>query len=300
MTNKRNTFLHLKSNSGVLNTKTRYYRFDLMNPIVCKKNELINVRVAEMEIPISYYNVTSDNNVFEMSFILADGTSGIFSKTFTEGNYTTNDLIESLNSIGNKTAGFNTVSLVVSISKKTQKFSFVVTSSASNIDSISFDQNVTCEKILGLNKQNFSPTSTASFTIVADNVCDLNRTNNIYLETDLLLESRNTFGEKLGILAKVQMNKNFFDIVHFQNNTNEDITLDKKDTYLDHINLRLATEENNQTLNFNGSEWTASLLFSFIEQDKMLLGDEIERGDTNPIINNIGYESEKEYSDNEI
>jgi hypothetical protein len=271
-----------------------------MNPIVCKKNELINVRVAEMEIPISYYNLTSNNNSFRLEFVLNDATNGVFSKTFTEGNYTTSDLVTELNAISDQTAGSNTVSLVASFDFKTSKFSFVVTSSSSNIATITFNEGVTCEKVLGLNKQVITLGSVATHTIIAENVCDLNRTNNIYLETDLLLESRNTLGEKSGILAKVQMNKSFFDIVHFQNNTNEDITLDKKDTYLDHINLRLVTESQNESLNFNGAEWTATLLFSFIQRDKLLLGSEIERGVTNPIINNIGYESEQEYSDNEI
>jgi len=299
---KRNTFLYLKSNSGVFDTESRFYRFDLVNPIVARHDELIQVQSTEIEVPISYYNIGTFNNYFRIDFDLDGGGIGLFQHTVPVGNYTAAELVTELNTISSivvnsDDVGNVTFSLTTSFNTKTSKFSFVIAKtagSAVDIDDVQYFNNTTytnyISQVVGIPSQLIN-VSAASHTKIADNVCDLNRTNNIYLESDLSLESRNTLGERSGILSKIQMSGDLFSIVHWQNNSGENITLDKKDNYLDHVNLRLVTEDKGQNIDFNGSEWTATLLFSFIKKEPMLLGDDIQNEVVNLPITSTIYNS---------
>ena len=291
---RNNTFVYLKSNNGVLDEVSRYYRFDFVNPISCnRKKELINVKVCEGEIPLTYYNINSQNNKFKLKITLADGQTGIFSKTFDVGNYNSDHIITELNALADVTAGSNTLSLVVSLDENTYKFNFVITSNSSNITEVEHVNNSTCYKLLGLNHQTFT-NSSSSITITGDNVIDFNETNNIYVETDLSLPSLDTNGKKKGILGKIQMSGNFFDIIHWNNTTDAEITLDRKHHYLDHINIRLVGEDNERNIEFNGAEWTLTLLFSFIDKYETGIGEEVEDG-VMYNVNPIGAPCEYEY-----
>jgi len=299
---KRNTFLYLKSNSGVFDTESRFYRFDLVNPIVARPDELIQVQSTEIEVPISYYNIGTFNNYFRIDFDLDGGGIGLFQHTVPVGNYTAAELVTELNTISSivvnsDDVGNVTFSLTTSFNTKTSKFSFVIAKtagSAVDIDDVQYFNNTSytnyISQVVGIPAQSIN-VSAATSTKVADNVCDLNRTNNIYLESDLSLESRNTIGERSGILSKIQMSGDLFTIVHWQNNSGENITLDKKDNYLDHVNLRLVTENKEQNIDFNGAEFTITLLFSFIKKEPMLLGDDIQNEVVNLPITSTIYNS---------
>jgi len=231
------------------------------------------------------------------------------------GNYTAAELVTELNTIVNivvnsDDVGNVTFSLTTSFNTRTSKFSFVIAKtvgSAVDIDDVQYFNNTSytnyISQVVGVSAQSIN-VSAASHTKVADDVCDLNRTNNIYLETDMLLESRDTLGQKSGILSKIQMSGDLFSIVHWQNNANEYITLDKRDRYLDHINLRLVTEDKGQNIDFNGAEWTLTLLFNFIKKEPLLLGDDIQNEViTKQIISTIDNDDDDEcgyYSDNSI
>jgi len=299
---KRNTFLYLKSNSGVFDTESRFYRFDLVNPIVARPDELIQVQATEIEVPISYYNIGTFNNYFRIDFDLDGGGLGLFQHTVPVGNYTAAELVTELNTISSivvnsDDVGNVTFSLTTSFNTKTSKFSFVIAKtagSAVDIDDVQYFNNTTytnyISQVVGIPAQSIN-VSAATSTKLADNVCDLNRTNNIYLESNLSLESRNTLGERSGILSKIQMSGDLFTIVHWQNNSGENITLDKKDNYLDHVNLRLVTENKEQNIDFNGAEFTITLLFSFIKKEPMLLGDDIQNEVVNLPITSTIYNS---------
>jgi len=302
---KRNTFLYLKSNSGVFDTESRFYRFDLVNPIVARPDELIQVQATEIEVPISYYNIGTFNNYFRIDFDLDGGGIGLFEHTVPVGNYTAAELVTELNTISSivvnsDDVGNVTFSLTTSFNTKTSKFSFVIAKtagSAVDIDDVQYFNNTSytnyISQVVGIPAQSIN-VSAATSTKVADNVCDLNRTNNIYLESDLSLESRNTIGERSGILSKIQMSGDLFTIVHWQNNSGENITLDKKDNYLDHVNLRLVTENKEQNIDFNGAEFTITLLFSFIKKEPMLLGDDIQNEVVNLPITSTIYNDDDE------
>lgn len=307
---KRNTFLYLKSNSGVFDTESRFYRFDLVNPIVSRPDELIQVQATEIEVPVSYYNIDTFNNYFRIDFG-AGLARGLFEHTVPVGNYTASQIVTELDTISNiiinSGGALTTFSLTTLFDTKTSKFSFVITKvSGSDVDIIDVqyfnDTTYTnyISQVVGVPAQTIN-VSDATHIKIADNVCDLNRTNNIYLETDMLLESRDTLGQKSGILSKIQMSGDLFSIVHWQNNANEYITLDKRDRYLDHINLRLVTENKSQNIDFNGAEWTLTLLFNFIKKEPILLGDDIQNEIiTKQIISTFENDDECYYSDNSV
>lgn len=289
----RNIFLYLKSSTAILDPDSRFHRFDLINPIIAKHDELINIRLVEAEIPISYYNITSSNNYFRVEFAFSPGSgAGVFEHTVPNGNYSASELLTELNTIADVTVLGRDFRIVTLFDSKTSKFNFTISKVSGilvSITELSFFNNVLysnyVNKVVGV-IPNTLVTTGESVTFVAQNVCSLGGTRNIYIESDKVFETRNFIGEKNGIIDKVQMDGGAFSIVHYQNKTNHSIQYDRKNNYLDHINLRLVGEDREQEIDFNGSEFTLSFLFTFTK-DKMLLGDEIEEENVNEQVHKI-------------
>ena len=308
----RNTLLFLKSNASTFNTDINYNRWLLTNPIQARKDELLTMQVIEAEFPITYYNVDTTNNVFECVIITDDVDDGASSEDHTETytltldprNYTASQLAVAIDALADKTHS----KLNCAYDKKTGKMTLTATSTtAEPSDSstkITIGANNTCNRLIGFSVgQTKTQPNTGNTTLPmeGDNIVDMNRTNNIYIETDLMLDSRDTDGNRSGILAKVQQNKRFLEVVHYQTAHNLPLELDRKDTYIDRIDLRIL-DDNNIPIDFNGSnDYSITLLFSYIKKDKLMLGEEIEGVETMPIIDNINTgDSCYEYSDNEI
>ena len=306
----RNTLLFLKSKSATYNSDTKFYRWNFINPIQARKDEQITIQAIEAEFPVSYYNVDSTNNVLELIVVTDDtedsSTTEDYSETYTltlpPQNYSASQIATEI------TSSQTHSSIACSFSKRTGKMTITATASTNEpsdaVEKITIGANTTCNKLIGFNTGQTitQPTlGNLSLEIEGDNVVDLNKTTNVYIETDLLLETRNTNGEKSGILAKVQINKPFLSLVHYQTSHTLPIQLGRKDTYLDHIDLRFVDDEN-QSIEFNGdNDFSITLLFNFEKKDKLLLGEEIVTNDIIPIIDNINTgDSCDEYSDNEI
>ena len=308
----RNTLLFLKSKSATYNNETKFYRWNFMNPIQARKDELINIQAIEAEFPVSYYNVDSTNNVLEIIVVSNDVDDNASDEDYTETytltldpqNYSASQIATEINSLSDQTHS----GITCSYSNRTGKITITATATTAepsdSIQKITIGANTTCNKLIGFSTSQTITQSTlgnVSLDIEGDNVVDLNKTTNVYIETDLLLETRNTNGEKSGILAKVQINKPFLSLVHYQSANILPIQLGRKDTYLDHIDLRFVDDEN-EIINFNGdNDFSITLLFDYEKKDKLLLGEEIVTDDIIPIIDNINTgDSCDEYSDNEI
>ena len=306
----RNTLVYLKSSSAVYNSETKSYRWNFMNPIQARKDELITTQVLEAEFPVSYYNVDSTNNEFELIVILedVDGTGGVFytetyTKTLTPKQYTASQIASEIDAIADKTHS----TLNCSYDNRTGIMTLVVNATSAEpsdaVISVTIGKLCTCRKLMGFS--DFQTISGAlgetQLRLIGDSVVDLNKTSNVYIETDLLLESRNTNGEKSGILAKIQIDRPFLGLVHYQSANTIPIQLGRKDTYLDHIDLRMV-DDVNESINFNGSnDFSVTILFNYVKKDKLLLGEEIVSKDVLPIIDNVNTgDSCDEYSENEM
>tara|TARA_R100001198_G_C5232031_1_gene210924 strand:- start:403 stop:1311 length:909 start_codon:yes stop_codon:yes gene_type:complete len=289
----RNIYLYLKSSSATLDPDSRFHRFDLINPIIAKHDELINIRLVEAEIPISYYNITSSNNYFRVEFAFSPGSgSGVFEHTVPIGNYSATELLAELNTIADVTVLGRDFRIVTLFDSKTSKYNFTISKVSGilvSITEIAFFTNVLytnyINKAVGVVPITLVTTG-ESVTFVAQNVCSLGGTRNIYIESDKVFETRNFIGEKTNIVGKVQMSGGAFSIVYYQNKTNQPIQYERKNKYLDHINLRLVGENREESIDFNGSEFTLAFLFTFTK-DKMLLGDEIEEENVNQQVHKI-------------
>ena len=308
----RNTLVFLKSNQSTFNTDINYNRWSLTNPIQARKDELLTIQVIEAEFPVTYYNVDSTNNVLELIVVSNDTNDSASNEDYTETytltfdpqNYSASQIATEINSLSAQTHS----GITCSYSKRTGKITITGTATdaepSDSIQKITIGSNTTCNKLIGFSvgQTLTQPTlGNVSLDMEGDNVVDVNRTNNIYIETDLMLDSRDTDGNRSGILAKVQQNKKFLDVVHYQTAHNLPLELDRKDTYMDHIDLRIL-DDNNLPIDFNGdNNYSITLLFQYIKKEKLLLGEEVEGVETLPIIDNINTgDSCDEYSDNEI
>lgn len=293
MTSLRNTFVFLKSDTSVLDNVTKFHRFDFVNPIQAKADELIQVQVSEIEIPLTYYNVTDENNVFDLKVTFSDDATDTLNKSFDLQNLTINDIVSEISAITG-----NDSSLTAEFITKSGKLKITATATTGKtVSRLEITALTTCNKLIGF----VNTLSGTGSSITGDKLIDTNKTNNIYLETDLLLENRNSIGEKSGILTKTQMNGRFMDIIMDRPFADISMLLNKKDRYLDHINLRLVDDKNN-SIDFNGHEFTVTLIFSFIKMDKLMLGELEEADDYKPFINTINTDLDEicDYEENEI
>ena len=277
-----NSYVYLNSSVASYDDATKFYRFNFENAITPKFNHVIALQCTEIEMPISYYLVDDTNNKL---VILCEGNSQneTFDITITSQNYDINELITELN-LSQSGTDFN---LVFSFDAQKQKISAVATAKNSNtsVTKITVSNSTTANKLTGFILNQEVTGSAASLTLTGTNFINLHRTHNVFLKTDMLLNNLDTYGRKSNIITKGQVNANLSDIMIYKNDYSGKILLDKKVTYLDHINLRL-TNDDDLNVNLNGLYFNITLYISYVElEERKFISPDDPQVITNPFVN---------------
>ena len=271
-----NSYIYLNSSVASYDNDTKYYRFNLVNAIVPPPNHVIGVQCTEIEMPISYYLCDESNSKLVID-CEGDSQNETFTINVTHQNYNINELITELN-LSQSGTNFN---IVFSYDKQKQKITIVA--SAKNLNSsvtkIKINNSTTINKLIGF----VLGQEVSGDTIIGSNIINLHRTHNIFLKTDMILSNLDTYGKKSNIIAKSQVNASLTDILVYKSDSGR-ILLDKKITYMDHINLRLANDDD-LNVNLNGLYFNITLYITFVElKERKFVSDDEPQFITNPFI----------------
>lgn len=236
------------------------FKFHLNNPIQARRGNIIKVELMKFEIPISMYNLTSLNNRLDIKVTYNNSGSDAtqtFNIVFPEKNYDINELVTFINGLT-----YNNVILTAIYDTQRLKLKITASHATYNIKKIEILETSNCSRKLGLlnSDEILDLTNTQSLTLEGTNLVNLAFPQVIFMKTDLKLENRDSYGEMSSILAKIQIDKNFGEILHYKDES--PVSFDIADTYIDHLNIQLLDDDFN-LIDSNGANFHCTIAFSF-------------------------------------
>ena len=284
-------YIYLNSRYSEFNQDTKYHRFNLTKPIIGNNND-ISLRLSEAEIPLSYYNVISGYNDTLNIKVTFTGDVKNYSTTITEKNYSEKQLEDTLNaSFELQETGSNTdITLRILFHKQSLKYTLTAKyngSGSTKILNIEILNTTTALRLLGLNDElSTGVTNLIESNLEFPNACNLNRTKNIYLFTDVFdTDNCNNNNEGRTILSKIQASQKFSEIVSYQNESDFFIKIPPQNTYIDYINIKLL-DDDNEFLDFNRLNFCLSLAVQYSPKKKIDYDDE-DRTSLDTLINMV-------------
>ena len=290
-----NEYIYLNSYYSEFNQDTKYHRFNLTKPIIGDRNN-ISLRLSEAEIPLSYYNViTGYNDTFSCKMTIQSGESAIYNVTLPQKNYSATQLKNKINaslSSQNRSGLFGDFTLQVDYDTQTLKFVLTGAKTAGDdkISKIEVMSSTTALRLLGVtNSLSTDDTSSDTKFLEFPNAVNTNRTKNIFFFTNVFdTENSNNRNDGGTILAKVQAQKVFKEIISYQNESDALISIPKQNTYIDHINIKLL-DDDFEFLDFNRLNFTFSLVVQLTPKKAMEYDNE-DRTPTDVLIDMVQQE----------
>jgi hypothetical protein len=224
--------------------------------IEVNQNEYLNCEIISCEIPLSFYNISSDliNNIFSYTKI----PTGSVSLTIPNGNYTVDSLMTTVNSLQSD--------FTISYNDITNKFLITL---RSPITSITFTYNVNdyTQQIFGI--VSTQTMTTATYFI---GVCNLASVHSILVRSSLQTgHSASTSSTNNDIIGKIPLKVNAGGIIIFNNNDYTRSNIIKNS--ISQFYLRL-TDQNTKVLNLNYCNWEMTIKFTKIKHDLNFVSEE--------------------------
>ena len=187
---------------------------------------------------------------------------------------------------------FGDFTLQVDYDTQTLKFVLTGAKTAGNddISKIEVMSSTTALRLLGVtNSLSTDDTSSDTKILEFPNAVNTNRTKNIYFFTDVFdTENSNNRNDGQTILAKVQAQRLFNEIVSYQNESDAFISIPQQNTYIDHINIKLL-DDDSEFLDFNRLNFTFSLVVQLTPKKAMKYDNE-DRTPTDVLIDMVQQE----------
>ena len=169
-TNTPSKEIHLCSNHGVnLIPNSSEYIFTLPTSIRTPPNQFATLSVINAEIPVSFFNISQNNNIFRFKYE-SDDEKVI---QIDAGNYNIQQMLSALNT---KLVAFNfTNPVIINWSSLSNKISFTTTTEFTILPTS------TCLELLGFSDKEHKGTS-----LISDGMVDIRGITSIYVNCDLL------------------------------------------------------------------------------------------------------------------
>ena len=248
-TNTPSKEMHVCSDQGTqLIPDTSDYLFNLPSVIRCPYDEYMTLSVLNAEIPVSFYNVNSNNNVLRFKYESEDERT----IQFTEGNYNINQLLSHLN---DKLVAFSfTNSIIINWSSLSNKLSL------SGTGDITLLPTSTCLQMLG-----FSDNIHKGSTVVSDGMIDIRGLTSVYVNTDLLDDTYHFNGSSNNFLhhtiCRIPVNAGSYGTITYQ--PLEKTLCRVSRNVLGGAYRIYITDEKGKLINFNNMKWTITLKVDF-------------------------------------
>lgn len=244
--------------------------FNLDNVIQCPPDTHMLLGLTACQIPVTFYNITSNNNELTIQGSV-NGTTNI---VIPPQNYNTETLATEINS-QLQAAGNN---ITCSFNSSSYKFKFTSLTQTLQI------QNTTMNKELGIPP--FTPFFPSN-NFTCPNMCNLSGTQSIYVMVNNLsiqsLDSR-AKGDLNGVLSKVDVCCAFGDYIEFQQTENQFYLI--TDRTISHFNVSL-TDDNLELLEMNGIDWSISITCHFSKKRLPVVLNDFLLNEDNPRENSV-------------
>ena len=212
------------------------------------------VSVMDAQIPCSFYTIDTTNNT-----ILIFTNTILYTAVIASGNYNANTLVIAINDwfVG------QSINAYIYFNKINGKFTFYF-QTISTVFLTNGTQKTTMDDVLGLT------TNTSGLSPELQNPANLLGVKRITIKSDALhVSSFSSSGFSSGsILATIPVNQAGFNMISYENTSNMRMVLDTK--ILNGIDIELV-DEKNQFINFNGIEWSLTLVLNIEREYEILV-----------------------------
>ena len=222
----------------------------LKNPIYLNRDRQYFVRVENLRIPTSFYNIDSNYNTLKITEDPA-GTPATFTITVDPGNYTINELLTELNTL---------------LDAGTQKSNNYTLSVDDTTGKVTISTDTTDFKIIGADSKLSVPLGFVSGTDYTSSTRSLTSANHIlmstkrYLKINSDLTSNNHYSkdkiEPIGCVVPITESRST--IQYFANNMGYKTRMENKHN-IKHIRFNVR-DGNNNSVDFNGIDWNGELV----------------------------------------
>lgn len=215
------------------------------------------IGVTSAEIPYSFYNINSDNNqitIVQSKYDPAHETTVLTTVpiSITPQNYDVTSMRKALNDA--LVAG-GVAYLTVEFDDASNKFSIIPTGGAAVIITAT-----TMQRELGFVDAQLNQAGSTD-ALVAANSCNLTGTSSVYINLNnisiLNLDSR---GDLNGVVAKLNVDCAPGEFVFYQQTENQYYVASDREIHMFHMSL---TDDNNNLIDLNGVDWSATLTVHF-------------------------------------
>ena len=242
------TVLHIRSKDAAQN-RTGYntdFNVNLINPINISNKQEAHISIMSVEIPYSFYNISSDLN----NNTLVYDTSNTL--TFTDQDYSVYELKDFFNNDTNFNAIFTTT-----YDKQKNKLTFTNTTSSSHTINLS---SSLINKVIGFDEDNTDRTISASGTLESDFVCNLATVHSILIKSSM--GQANVLSTRAGnstTLQKISVDVNSNGIIYMNQQDFRQISISQSNV-IDQITFNI-TDQNNNLLQLQNVNYEFSILF---------------------------------------
>ena len=238
--------------------------FYLDNVIECPVDTCLMLSLTSCQIPVSFYNVTNNNNSITLEssrYIVTNPTTdeGYTVRTETvvtlpPKNYDTETLVQAINerlvATGNPTTcSFDDQSLKFTFSSLTRKITI---------------KSTTMQKELGI----VTVPTVSAYSYTCPRCCNLSGPQSVYVMLNNLsidsLDSR-AEGDLNGVLAKVNIDCSFGDYIEYQSISEQIVMV--ADRTISHFNVSL-TDDSIELLDMNGIDWSIEITVHYSKKRK--------------------------------
>lgn len=265
-------YIFLNSINSTFNDNSKFHTFFLTKPILAH-NKIIQLKLQEAEIPISYYNIiTGYNDTFSFQVTNTSDLEKTYSFTFPQKNYTSKQIVTYINEqITIQGAVANSITTSVSFDEQSLKFTIKCVADTAIIKKIEITDTLGT-RIMGFsNGYTTAESAVNTLSLTANDASNLNRTKNIYffIKSFNTNNSNSDLNEGNDILAKVQANVKFNDIISYQNSSDLFINIPQNVTYIDKIELKLL-DDDFTFLDFNRLNFCLALAVQYMEKENVV------------------------------
>ena len=253
----RTNILHIRSKeTSIINDLNTNFTVILKNPIAVSKDEELHVSLTSLELPYSFYNVSSAllNNT-----IIYENNVGVKTTlTLLSQDYSINQLVDYLNA----DVDFKNV-FTTSYNTQRMKITFINTDVVSR--TIYFSESL-INKLIGFDEDELDIVVPINLTgIESSGVINMCSVHSLFIRSNL--STGNVQSSRNGnstILQKVSVDENSGGIIYFNQNDQQQISV-LNPQVISQIEINI-TDQNDNTIDLNNVNYEMSLLFEIFNK----------------------------------
>lgn len=242
--------IHICSDTGfqLFGEDKSDYIFDIDTTLRCPPNIYMTAKISKAELPVSFYNIHKNNNIFRFRYedLTLDKTI-----VFEEGNYNINQFLSLLNT-KLQALGLNTITL--NWSSLSNKLTLNTTSE------FQIKSTSTCLSLLGFtDKEHVS----VGNVLTSDSMIDIRGHTSLYINSDLMNDVY-TYGGKghntNQCLARIPVNGGSYGTITYQ--PLQTISCPVRRNKLNKFRIWIYDQQNNY-IDFNGMKWVMTIQIDY-------------------------------------